>query len=106
MPQPCTRSQLRALQAILGERWPKLPREEAEKWLPRYSEGRSPYNRVRVHAIRLQIDAIVALALQMGLRRSEIFRLSVNDVHFDNAGAVVRDRSGSYDNAREVPITG
>jgi integrase len=106
MPEPYKRTQLRALQATLDERWPKLPREQAERWLPRYREGRSPYSRVRSHAISTQLDAIIALALQMGLRRSEIFRLSANDVHYENAGAVVRDRSGTYDNAREVPFTG
>jgi hypothetical protein len=45
MPQPYNRTQLRALQATLDEGWPKLPREEAEKWLRGYPEGRSPYSR-------------------------------------------------------------
>jgi integrase len=79
-PRPYTRNELRALQATLDERWPKLPHEDAEKWLPRFSEGRSPYSRVRVHAISTQLDAIIALALHMGLRRSEIFKLTV-DTH-------------------------
>jgi integrase len=102
MPQPYTRPQLRALQATLGERWPKLPREEAEKWLPRYNEGRSPYSRVRVHAISAQLDAIIALALHLGLRRGEIFRLSANDLHYENAYVVARDRTGEL---RGVPWT-
>jgi integrase len=106
MPQPYNRTQLKALQAMLDQRWPKLPAKEAEKWLTRFSEGRSPYSRVRAHAIRCQLDAVLALCLQLGLKRGEIFHLSVNDVHYENAGAVVRDRSGSYDNAREVPFTG
>jgi hypothetical protein len=64
--EPYNRTQLRALQATLDERWPKLPREEADRWLHRVKEGRSPYSRVRVHAIRCQLDCIVALALQLG----------------------------------------
>lgn len=104
MPQPYNRAELRALQAAL-ERWPKSPREEAEKWLPRFKEGRSPYSRVRVHAISTQLDAITALALHLGLRRSEIFALSVDDAHFENAGVVVRHSSGDLDRARMVPWT-
>jgi site-specific recombinase XerD len=105
VPQPYGRTQLRALQATLGERWPKLPREEAEKWLTRYKEGRSPYSRVRVHAISTQLDAIIALALHLGLKRSEIFRLSVDDAHFENAAVLVRHRSGDTSLARETPWT-
>jgi integrase len=102
VPQPYTRTQLRALQATLDERWPKLSREEAEKWLQRYAEGRTPYSRVRVHAIGAQLDAIVALALHLGLRRGEIFRLSVNDLHYENAYVVVRSGTGEL---RGVPWT-
>jgi integrase len=47
---------------------------------------------VRVHTISTQLDAIIALALHLGLRRSEIFRLSVNDLHYENAYVVVRDQ--------------
>jgi hypothetical protein len=105
MPQPYNRNQLRALQATLDQRWPKLPPDDAEKWLRRVKEGRSPYSRVRVHAIRLPVDCIIALALHLGLLRGQIFRLTVNDMHYDNAGAVLRDSSGSLDNAWEAPFT-
>jgi integrase len=106
MPQPYNRTQLRTLQAALDERWPKLPAEEAAKWLLRFKEGRSPYSRMRVHAIRCQLDCIIALALHLGLRRAEIFRLDIRCVHYDNHGVVVCDKSGSFDgNCREVPLT-
>src|SRR5438445_8249276 len=82
-----------------------LPDEEAEKWLRRFQERRSPYARVRRHLIRRQLDAVVALALHLGLTRAQIFRLSVNDLHFENAAVVVRDRTGLSENAREVPLT-
>jgi integrase len=105
VPQPYNRTELRALQSVLDQRWPKLPREEAEKWLQRYKDGRSPYSRVRVHAISCQLDAIVSLSLHLGLRRSEIFRLTVDDAHPYNAGVLVRHRSGDLNRAREVPWT-
>lgn len=79
--------------------------DEAERRLPRVAEGRSPYSRVRVHVIRAQLDCIIALALQMGLRRGEIFGLSIDDIWDGNAGVVVRDRNGLLDDAREVPWT-
>jgi integrase len=100
--RPYTRNELRALQAMLDQRWPRLPPDEPEKWLPRFREGRSPYSRVRVHAISTQLDAIIALALHLGLRRSEMFRLSVNDLHYENAYVVVRGSTGEL---RGVPWT-
>src|SRR6266550_6168718 len=62
MPEPYNRTQLRELRTRLDERWPRLPLDEAEKWLPRFKEERSPYSRVRCHGVRLQVDCIVALA--------------------------------------------
>jgi len=103
--EPYNRTQLRALQSVLDQRWPKLPREEAEKWLRRYKDARSPYSRVRVHAISCQLDAIVSLSLHLVLRRSEVFRLTVNEVHPDNAGVVVRPDRESWQGARMVPWT-
>src|SRR5664279_2297988 len=47
-PQPYNRTELRALREVLDERWPKLPPEDAERWLGRVRDGRSPYSRVRV----------------------------------------------------------
>jgi site-specific recombinase XerD len=106
MPEPYNRTQLRALRVRLDERWPKLPPEDADRWLRRVKDGRSPYARVRVHAIRCQLDAIVALAFHLGLRRAEIFRLDIRCVHFANEGVVVCDKSGSFDGkCREVPMT-
>ena len=62
MPQPYRRTELRGLRTTLDERWPTLPPEEADRWLRRVKDGRAPYSRVRVHAIRSQLDCIVALA--------------------------------------------
>jgi integrase len=106
VPQPYSRTELRALRATLDARWPKLSPEEADRWLRRVKEGRSPYSRVRVHAIRCQLDAIVALSLHLGLRRGEIFRQDIRFVHSDNYAVVVCDKSGSLDDGyRQVPFT-
>ena len=106
MPQPYNRTELRTLRATLNQRWPKLRPEEADRWLRRVKDGRPPYARVRVHAIRCQLDAILALALHLGLRRAEIFRLDIRFVHYDNHGVVVIDKAGSLDgNFRQIPFT-
>ena len=60
-PQPYNQTELRTLRATLDERWPKLPGEDADRWLRRVKDARSPYARVRVHAIRCQLDCIIAL---------------------------------------------
>ncbi|MFZ1927363.1 MAG: tyrosine-type recombinase/integrase [Solirubrobacteraceae bacterium] len=105
-PEPYKRWELRALQKTLDERWPKLPEEEAYRWLGRVREGRSPYARVRSHASRCHLDAIIALALHTGLRRDELFNLSVPYMHYDNEDVVVRDKTvPGRENRREVPFT-
>jgi integrase len=105
-PRPYTRKELLALRTTLDERWPKLTPDEAERWLTRVKDGRSPYSRVRVHAIRCQLEAVIALALHLGLRRSEIWRASVADLHYYNAGAIARRIDAkSPEAAREAPWT-
>jgi site-specific recombinase XerD len=104
-PQRYTRTELGNLREILDERWPKMSENEALRWLYGVQKGRTPYNRVRRHVIRLQLDAVIALALHLGLRRREIFALDINDAHYYNRGVVVLDKSGDEDDAREVPFT-
>jgi site-specific recombinase XerD len=104
-PQPYNRTELRTLRATLDQRWPKLPPDEADRWLRRVKDGRSPYSRVRVHVIRCQLDAIIALALHLGLRRREIFALGIHEMHYFNQGVVVRDKFGGLERAREAPMT-
>jgi integrase len=105
-PQPYRPSELRALRTTLDERWPKLAADEAEKWLRRYSDGRSPYSRIRSQVIRCQLDAIIALALHLGLRRREIRALDVNAAHPENDYVVVWGRRGPLaGDHREVPFT-
>lgn len=104
-PEPYSRKELRRLRVVMDERWPKLPKSEATKRVTRWREGITPYPRIRRHAIRLQLEAVVALCLHAGLRRAEVFALHIDDVHYDNAHVVVwrGERFGS--DAREVPFT-
>lgn len=44
------------------ERWPLLDPSEDAYWISRWQRGISPYSRIRSHAIRRQLDAIIALA--------------------------------------------
>lgn len=103
---PYNQTALRLLKATLEERWPKLDRDEAAYWRSRWLRGVSPYGRVRPHAIRLQLDAIVGLALQAGLRRSEILGLTEYLMHHENTGVLVLasppDWQGGF---RTVPHT-
>lgn len=105
-PRPYRVSEIRDLWGVLDGRWPKLPQDEWRYWLTRWKEGRSPYTRVRVHGIRLQLDAIISLALCCGLRRREILALGEPWVHYDNLGVVVWGDAGPWKGtAREVPYT-
>lgn len=104
-PAPYSRKELRQLWALVDERWPKLDSAEAGKRAVRWRDSRCAYSRVRRHAIRLQLDAVVALALHGGLRRGEIFALNLHDLHPDNAYVVVWSGERWRSQAREVPFT-
>jgi site-specific recombinase XerD len=105
-PHPYRPGELRELRRVLDRRWPKLAPDEAARWIARWRDGRSPYTRIRSHAIRCQLDAIIALALHCGLRRSEIFRQEIDWMHDDNAYVMVWDEIGPWDgNCRTVHYT-
>jgi integrase len=88
------------------DRWPLLEGEAAAYWLDRWCRGISPYSRVRSHTIRLQLEAIIALALDCGLRRNEILALTEDWMHYDNLGVVVWQPPGPWQGLhREVPYT-
>ena len=105
-PNPYTPEQIDGLWRLLDERWPKLPHDKERRWLGRWRDGRSPYSRIRVHAIRCQLDAIIALALHCGLRKSEILALDERSMHPDNEGVVVWDGGVPWSGrSREVPYS-
>lgn len=79
--------------------------ERARKFARRWQKGDTPYSRIRKHAIRLQLDAVISLALHGGLRRREILALHVDDLHYDNAYIVVWSGERWNSSYREVPYT-
>lgn len=105
-PRPYSRKELDAFWRALDARWP-LDREE--HWVRRFERGLSRYRRVWPLATRRQLDAMVRLALDCGMRRDEVFRAQLDDIHPDNAYVVVRGaRKGTGDREariREVPYT-
>lgn len=107
LPRPYNRKELDRFWRELEQRWPI---DDAGHWSNRWVRGLSPYRRVWPHATRLQLEAIVHLALHSGLRRDEIHRASVDDIHYDNAYVVVHGaakgrNAGGGHKMREVPHT-
>jgi integrase len=99
-------TELKTLRRTVDEKWPALEGAEAIYWIDRWRRSVSPYSRVRAHAIRLQLDAIIALALDCGLRRNEILALTENWMHYDNLGVVVWQPPGPWKGPhREIPYT-
>jgi site-specific recombinase XerD len=109
LPKPYTRDEIARLWLALDAKWPKIPHHgKRSQALRRWLSGRGPWGRVYRHAMRLQLDAAIRLALDLGLRRQEIFGLSVNDLHYDNEYLVVRgkaDPNTGEPKIRQVPIT-
>lgn len=105
-PRPYSRTELKRFWAELERTWPK----GEDRWVRRWADGKSPYRRVWQRGMRLQIEAIVRLALDLGMRREEIFRAQLDDIHPDNAYVVVRGAAKGNGRAgavkeREVPYT-
>lgn len=95
LPRPYKAKQLKQLQADINSAYPELP----EYRLRGFERGRR-FAKVADHARRLQIEAVVGIALYCGLRRAELHRLTVDDAHYENAYVVVHGKGGR---PREVP---
>lgn len=108
-PKPYSRVEIQSFFAQLDQAWPKVPAQgHRSQAVKRWESGKGPWGRVWRHAMRLQIDAMVRLALDLGLRKSEIFSLSVNDLHYDNDYIVIRgkaDPNTGHVKIRHVPFT-
>jgi integrase len=104
-PENYSPKELRFFREVINARWPLMDDERARKFARRWKNGDTPYSRIRKHAIRLQLDAVISLALHGGLRRREIFALHVDDLHYDNAYVVVWSGERWNSPYREVPYT-
>lgn len=103
-PKPYSAKELRQFWADLDRAWPLAE----EKFIARWQRGTSRWHRVYTHAMRLQLETIVRLALDCGLRKQEIWGLTIDDMHPDNFYVVVTNgkrEAGGLDKAREVPFT-
>lgn len=103
-PRPYSAKELKQFWQDLDARWPYVQ----PKWWKHYRSGRSKYRRVAKEVMRRQVEAIVALALDAGLRSIEIYSSSIDHVHPDNAYIIVPqrgERANGKDRAREVPYT-
>lgn len=103
LPKPYSRKEIGQFWDDLATAWP----EASDLYWQRWRNGTSRYSRIAQHAMRIELEAIVALALHCGLRRQEIFNASIDDIHYDNAYVVVRyakdhENGGKF---REVPHT-
>ena len=104
-PVPYSPKELRRFREAINERWPLMDDNRARKFVRRWKNGDTPYSRIRKHAIRLQLDAVISLALHSGLRRGEILALHLDDMHYDNAYIVVWRGEPWNSPHREVPYT-
>jgi Site-specific recombinase XerD len=107
-PKPYKPIEIRTLYEELEAKYPLLPlRGKGSYKLGRYYQGRSRFDRIWRHARRLQYEAMISLALEEGLRRIEIFRSNIAEIHPDNIAVVVRGAKGrpGQDRTREVPFT-
>lgn len=104
-PEPYSPKQLRVFRAAMDARWPMMDEGRARRFAERWKSGVTPYPRIRKHAIRLQLDAVISLALHSGLRRREILGLHLDDMHYDNAYVVVWSGNRFGSAVREVPFT-
>jgi integrase len=108
-PKPYKPAEIREFYVDLAKRYPYLPAHGRHSLLlRRYYKGMSPFTRqIWRHARRLQFEAQVSLALEEGLRRIEIFRTTIPQMHYDNEGVVVFTAKGEPGQVREreVPFT-
>lgn len=102
-PRPYKRTEVERFWEALDARWPLAPDER----LRRYHKGVARYRRVYPHAQHLMTEAIASLALFGGLRRSEIWRATIHDIHPDNEFIVVHGKTEVWEDPklREVPYT-
>lgn len=115
-PRPYSRKELARFWRELDAAYPwakehnghAASRERGLMLTDRYFQGRSPWNSARRYANRLQIEAIVALALYGGARMKECFEVDLEHIHPENHYIVIRGASknrAAEPKLRPVPWT-
>lgn len=98
VPRPYSTNEMKAFWADLDKRYPY--KELNPYHLAHLRKGTLRFANYRDHVMRLQLEAIVLLAVCCGLRRQEIFFLTMEDLHPDNEFLTVTGKGGED---REVP---
>jgi site-specific recombinase XerD len=91
-PIPYKVSDVRRFHGVLASKYPALTEfGPGSRAMQRFTRGRVPSLRRHLwrHARRLQYEAQIGLALELGLRRIEIMSLSMAALHYDNDQVVV-----------------
>jgi site-specific recombinase XerD len=102
-PRPYKRPEIAQLWRDLDAAFPPFG-DRADYYVARFKRGTTPYKRMRQHMRNAQTRAIVSLALFEGLRRKEIFALTVDELYPENAYLVVRGKRVDHrEKIREVP---
>lgn len=108
-PHPYKRTEIAQFWADVARALPYIPASgKGSRALEGWVAGRGRWAPLRSHAMRLQIECAVRLALDLGLRRNEIYGLTLDDMHYDNQYMVIRGKADPNTGApkiREVPIT-
>jgi site-specific recombinase XerD len=108
-PRPYTRMEVIAFWNELDAKLPLNPaRGHRSQAIKRFLAGKGPWRNLWRHAMRLQVDCAVRLALDLGLRRHEIFGLKVDDLHYENEYIVVWGKADPHTGekkVRQVPFT-
>lgn len=104
-PRPYSRAEIDQFWTDLDTRWPRAADKTIEKHIARVQKGTAKYRgRAYKHGMNLQVTAIASLALFLGLRRKEIYTLSLDAMHPDNAYLVVHGKRDDHrDKVRQVP---
>ena len=113
-PKPYKAAEIHQFREVLQARLPVLPSHGENSLmfashLRQRANGKRPRlaRALKRHAMRLQFEAQVSLALEAGLRRIEIYRLSIPALHYDNDELIVltaKQGPGS-DVTRVIPYT-
>lgn len=108
-PKPYTQKEMVVFWETFEVKWPRLPTKgPGSRAISRYFKGQGKWRPVWRHAFRLQLLAMIRLALDLGLRAHEIQQMSVDDLHYDNEYLVIwgkADPNTGEKKVRTVPWT-
>lgn len=60
------------------------PLEDRDWYLDRFRSGQAQFRRVEAHTRHLMIRALVRIIIAAGPRRTELYRMTVDDLHWEN----------------------